>query len=217
VTASAAAEFHTSPAADGKRAESPQQFPTPKEPPGCLEPPEDYSLIAINGMLLNQRTLSMLEQAAQLYRGELEITGHAITQGSYNSGVTASFGTHDGGGAVDLSVMRRGTYTVLYDEIEPLIQAMRVAGFAAWLRELDELYPGSPIHVHAVAVGDQHLSAAASQQLTGDFGYFRGYNGIPSPNGVPIPDRHGGPILCGWMVNAGYQDMRAPLPGLEKP
>lgn len=165
-------------------------------------------MVEVNGWKLNRRTLAMLQHAAGLYGGELEITGYAITQGSYHDNGAASFGTHLGGGAVDLSVMRRGTYTVLYDDIPPLIRALRAAGFAAWLRDLDELYPGSPIHIHAIAIGDRDLSEAARDQLGGPYGYFRGYNGIPVPNGRPIPDRHGGPLVCQWMVEMGYADLR---------
>jgi hypothetical protein len=153
--------------------------------------------------------MAMLEHAAALYGGELEITGHHITQGSYTPGLSASFGTHDGGGAVDISVMRKGTYTVLWEDIEPLVQAMRQAGFAAWLRTYGELYQDSPYHIHAIAIGDRDLSPAAQQQLTGPAGYFRGYTGVPAPGGVPSPDRHGGPVLCDWMIDMGYQDLRS--------
>jgi hypothetical protein len=177
------------------------------EPAGCKRPGDDYTLTKVNGWLINQRTLEMLQYASERYGGEIDITGHAVTQGSYTDQVAASFGTHDGGGAVDLSVMRAGTYTVLYDEIEPLIAALRLAGFAAWLRDLDELYPGSPIHIHAIAIGDQHLSQAARYQLTGDYGYFRGYSGVPQANGLPVPDKHGGPVLCLWMIEMGYTDL----------
>lgn len=183
---------------------TPTITPTP-EPAGCLKPPEDYSYVEVNGWTLNRRTLAMLEQAALIYGGELEITGYAITQGSYHDNGAASFGTHLGGGAVDLSVMRKGTYTVLWEEIEPLIHALRAAGFAAWLRALDELYPGSPIHIHAIAIGDQELSEAAQEQLTGQRGYFYGLTGIPY--GDPAPDRHGGPILCQWILDLGYSDL----------
>ena len=179
------------------------------EPFGCLVPPEDYSLVEVNGWTLNQRTLAMLEHAQRLYGGELEITGYHITQGSYTSGESASFGTHDGGGAVDLSVMRKDTFTVLWDDIEPLIRALRGAGFAAWLREYGELYPDSPYHIHAVAIGDRDLSPAAHAQLEGDFGYFRGFTGVPIENGPPVPDRHGGPVICQWMLNLGYSDKRS--------
>jgi hypothetical protein len=150
----------------------------------------------------------MLTHTQELYGGELEITGHAITQGSYTDAVAASFGTHSGGGAVDLSVLRRGTYTVLWEDLEPLIHALRAAGFAAWVREYGELYPDSPIHIHAIAIGDRELSAAAQDQLTGPAGYFRGFNGLPVVDGVPTPDRHGGPVICQWMIDLGYQDLR---------
>jgi hypothetical protein len=179
------------------------------EPDGCLKPPDDYTRVEVNGWTLNQRTMAMLAHAQQLYGGELEITGHAITQGSYHDNGAASFGTHLGGGAVDLSVLRRGTYTVLWDDIEPLLRALRAAGFAAWLREYGELYTDSPIHIHAIAIGDRELSPAANEQLTGEAGYFRGYSGLPvALYGTPTSDRYGGPILCQWMLDLGYQDLR---------
>jgi hypothetical protein len=186
----------------------PSQTSTP-EPAGCLKPPEDYTRIEVDGMTINQRTLAMLTHAQELYGGELEINGYAITQGSYSGSVDASFGTHSGGGAVDLSVLRRDTYTVLWDDIEPLIRALRAAGFAAWLREYGELHTNSPIHIHAIAIGDRELSEPAQAQLTGEAGYFRGYTGLPVASyGGPFPDRHGGPILCQWMIDLGYRDLR---------
>ena len=179
------------------------------EPYGCLKPPDDYTRVEVNGWTLNQRTLAMLAHAQQLYGGELELTGHAITQGSYHDGVSASFGTHSGGGAVDLSVLRRDTYTVLWDDIEPLLRALRAAGFAAWLREFGELYTDSPIHIHAIAIGDRELSPAAQEQLTGESGYFRGYNGLPvDMYGGPSLDHYGGPVICQWMIELGYKDLR---------
>lgn len=177
------------------------------EPLGCEEPGEDYSIITVNGFLLNRRTYLMLQHAAEIYAGEIEIIGYAITQGSYHDNGAASFGTHLGGGAVDLSVMRKGTYTILYAEIPALVNALRVAGFAAWFRELNELFPGSPAHIHAVAIGDKQLSQAAAEQLTGKSGYFMGLSGIPGASETPTPDRFGGPILCQWMRDAGYQDL----------
>lgn len=179
------------------------------EPTGCQKPPEDYTRVEVNGWTLNQRTLAMLAHAQELYGGEIELTGHAITQGSYHDNGAASFGTHLGGGAVDLSVLRRGTYTVLWDDMPTLIHALRVAGFAAWLREYGELYADSPIHIHAIAIGDQELSPPAQEQLTGPAGYFRGYSGLPIETyGAPAQDRYGGPILCQWMIDLGYKDLR---------
>lgn len=179
------------------------------EPVGCQSPPDDYTRLDVNGWTINQRTRAMLAHAQELYGGELEITGHAITQGSYSHAVAASFGTHSGGGAVDISVVRRGTYTVLWDDVEPLLRALRAAGFAAWLREYGELYTDSPIHIHAIAIGDRELSEAAENQLTGPAGYFRGYSGLPFAEGeLPTPDRYGGPVLCQWMIELGYRDLR---------
>lgn len=110
-------------------------------------------------------------------------------------------------------MIQYGTYDVLYDDIEPLIQALRTAGFAAWLRDFDQLYPGSPIHIHAIAIGDRDLSPSAQEQLTGEFGYFYGFNGIPQTEGfAPVLDEHGGPIICQWMIEMGYKDWRTPTP-----
>ena len=186
--------------------ESPTSTP---EPYGCLKPPDDYNRVEVNSWTINQRTLAMLIHTQELYGGELEISGYAITQGSYHDNGAASFGTHLGGGVVDLSVLRRGTYTVLWDDVEPLVHALRAAGFAAWLRQYGELYADSPIHIHAIAIGDKELSQPAQEQLTGAAGYFRGYNGLPvSAGNSPVPDRHGGPIFCQWMLDLGYQDLR---------
>jgi len=181
--------------------------PTP-EPAGCRTPPEEYELVTIDGYLFNQRTIDMLDYAQSIYGGEIDLTGSAITQGSFHDNGAASFGTHLGGGAVDLSVMRTGTWTVLWDDIPILLQALRVAGFAAWLREVDEVFPGSGIHIHAIAIGDRDLSGPAQEQLTGDAGYFRGFSGLPPVTGIPTIDRYGGPVLCQWMLDAGYQDLR---------
>jgi len=170
---------------------------------GCRLPSTDYTIIQINGHKLNQRTYDMLIYAQSLYNGQIDILD-AITQGSYTDAVEASFGTHRGGGAVDLSVMAPGTFTILTEEIEPLIHALRLAGFAAWFRDFDSLYDGSPVHIHAIAVGDSELSLPAREQLAGPFGYFWGYDGLPQENGIPQRDPYGGPIICNWMLDMGY-------------
>ena len=103
---------------------TPTITPTP-EPWGCWKPPEDYSRIEVNGWVLNARTLAMLQHAAELYGGPIDITDRAITQGSYHDNGSLSFGTHLGGGAVDLSVIKLPEWVVLWDEVEPLIRALR--------------------------------------------------------------------------------------------
>lgn len=201
---------------------TPEYFAASTELPhinlACKKPSEDYSRFEINGHELNQRTFEMLQLAQILYDGIIDITGDAVTQGSYTSAVEASFGTHAGGGVVDLSVMAPGTYTILYEDIDILIKALRSAGFAAWYRDLDELYDGSPAHIHAVAIGDRELSLAAREQLAGPFGYFWGYNGLPNRDNKPIRDPHGGPVVCDWMIDKGYPNKTATLsPGETAP
>lgn len=186
--------------------------PTPAaEPPGCQRPPDDYTRVRVSGAQLNARTLAMLDHAQELYRaqgGYLDLRT-AITQGSYTGGaLAASFGTHDGGGAVDLSVRSPVDFSLPRDQIEPLVYALRVAGFAAWLRDTGDLYPASPIHIHAVAIGDREASEAARAQIDGTFGYLRGFDGIPRPDGIPQMDRHGGPVICQWMRELGFDDLR---------
>jgi hypothetical protein len=177
-------------------------------PFGCAEqaPPEDYTRVEIyNGIVLSRRTISMLEYAQTLYGGSHNFLG-ALTQGSYNMGVDASFGTHDAGGAIDISMRDLNDWNhILYDEQESIILALRRAGFAAYVRDVGALYPNSPVHIHAIAIGDAELSEAAQLQLTGPEGYFRGYNALPEN---PLPDVHGGPILCPWMIEMGYSDLR---------
>jgi len=179
------------------------------EPAGCLRPPDDTTPVQINGWTINARTVAMLQRAQELYGGAIDLTSAAVTQGSYHDNGSASFGTHLGGGAVDLAIFIPGTWTIDYAELQRLVRSLRVAGFAAWVRDIDEVYPGSGYHIHAIAAGDPQLSQAAVEQLTGRYGYFYGWNGLPKPDGVPVADREGGPLLCGWMVEAGYGDWSA--------
>lgn len=181
------------------------------EPEGCMAPPELYQQLQIGYGTLNLRTVAMLDHAQTLYTvaGGTQRFRNAVMQGGYNpGGVSASFGTHDGGGAVDLSVRELGTGQVLYDEIPWMLRALRLAGFAAWLRDTGQLYPGSPIHIHAVAVGDAELSPAARDQIDGPLGYLRGFNGLPEGYGGPALDDGGEMVVCQWMIKAGFADLR---------
>lgn len=180
---------------------------------GCLAPPEDYERVQLGWATLNRRTLAMLDHAQRLFDlagGSPIVDFRAmLTQGSYNAGgVSASFGTHDGGGAVDLSVRNPTDFTILGDSLPGMIDALRVAGFAAWVRETGELSPTNVIHIHAIAVGDAELSPAARAQIDGELGYLRGYNGLPEGFGGPALDRYGEPVVCAWMVEAGFPDLR---------
>lgn len=150
----------------------------------------------------------MLKRAAVLHRGRGSPLN--VVQGSYTDALAASFGTHAGGGAVDISVRVALTSSVVLSETEQLdlVRALREAGFAAWLRLPTDLNPPVSLHIHAIAIGDVELSEAARRQLTGPEGYFRSGDGIPPTQGGPHPDRYGGPIVCGWMTRLGFADLR---------
>ncbi|HEX6516852.1 MAG TPA: hypothetical protein VF049_14885 [Nocardioidaceae bacterium] len=75
-----------------------------------------------------------------------------IYQGSYNTSVSASAGTHAGGGAVDCH--GRGHWR---DEV----RVMREVGWIAWHRTIP---PFDTEHIHAILRGDPDLSPAARDQ-----------------------------------------------------
>ncbi len=182
----------------------------------CQQPPADYTIVDFDFAQLNARTVAMLDQTTNVYHlrgGLLDFDFRdALVQGSYNEGrVAASFGTHDGGGAVDLSVREPVSRRVMTEEIDNMLRALRIAGYAAWLRDTDELYPDSPIHIHAIAIGDDELSAAARAQIDGPFGYLRGFNGLPQNNGIPLLDTSGEMVICDWMIELGFDDLRSGL------
>lgn len=186
----------------------PTATPTPAITPVCQPPPNDYSRVAVNGELVNARTLWMLELASDLYTGRGDPL--RVVQGSYSEEVAESFGTHAGGGVVDISIRVKAdpSQVMSVEEAGDLVMALRQAGFAAWLRLPNDLVPETTLHIHAVAVGDRELSAAARRQLDGPEGYFYGLDGVPPEAGGPKPDRYGGPLLCDWMVELGFKDLR---------
>jgi len=113
---------------------------------------------------LNRRTVAMLVAAEKLYKSQFK-----FIQGSYNKGgVEASAGTHDGGGAVDVDVVKQSPA-----QRRAIVLALRQVGFAAWLRT-----PAQgrwPYHVHAIAIGDKDLSRGAAIQV---LEYKRKRNGL---------------------------------------
>ncbi|NEA35413.1 hypothetical protein [Streptomyces sp. SID13031] len=113
---------------------------------------------------LNQRTVAMLIAAEKIYKSQF-----GFLQGSYNKGgVEASAGTHDGGGAVDIDVVKKSPA-----QRRAVVLALRQVGFAAWLRT-----PAQgrwPYHVHAIAIGDKDLSRGAATQV---LEYKRKRNGL---------------------------------------
>lgn len=167
----------------------------------CARPSEDYSRVTMARHTVNRRTYEMLENAQSLYNGRGSM--FLLIQGSFSTSTQASFGTHAGGGAVDIWTVEPSNTGVLLEDIDEMVLALRQAGFAAWYRPANMLYQGMSPHIHAIAIGDAELSEEAAAQLTGDEGYFRGRAGLPQAE-FRLPDPHDGPILCDWMAAAGY-------------
>lgn len=120
--------------------------------------------VSTGGFVINTRTRNMLAEAKRLLGRDLK-----LDQGSYNpGGDPTSAGTHDGGGVIDISVkgMNSATRTAV-------VRALRLVGFAAWLRNPQQ--DDWPWHIHAAAISDTSLSGQAQHQI-GD--YYLGLNGL---------------------------------------
>ena len=116
------------------------------------------------GVLLDDRSAAMMDAVAGMVEPTL-----VATQGSYNGGgVSASAGTHDGGGAIDLSASELSPA-----ERDEVVAAMRRVGWAAWLRTPAQAAWG--YHIHAIAVDCPDLSSGAAYQVQE---YFAGRNGL---------------------------------------
>lgn len=134
--------------------------------------------VQFRGVTLNTRTRDMILAVEYLTGITL-----VLTQGSYNAGgVTASAGTHDGGGAVDIRAKDLTTA-----QRKKVVLAMRQVGFAAWLRlAIKDLWP---VHIHGIAKNDGDLSRGAAGQVTD---YINGRNGLANngPDDGPDGYRH---------------------------
>lgn len=153
-----------------KAPSKPVPAPPATTPDRLPEPAHDYRRVTYGGKTVNVRTRTMLQAA----RGLMGLSGSfALTQGSYNRGVSASAGTHDGGGVVDLNTDGLN--------VNATLRALRKAGFAAWYRTPNE---GFAYHIHACAIGDREMAVGALNQVGA---YFRGRNGLANngPDSAP--------------------------------
>lgn len=116
-----------------------------------------YDRVTYHGHTLNKRTRAMVQQAEKYLGYEM-----TILQGSYNSGVSASAGTHDGGGAVDFAP---------YDQ-ENKVKALRMVGFAAWHRTA--IAGVWQEHIHAIAINDKQMSSGARKQVQDYYAHLNG-------------------------------------------
>jgi hypothetical protein len=129
----------------------------------------------VDGKTLNKRTARMLKCAEDRIGRNLY-----VTQGSYNrGGVSQSAGTHDGGGAIDITGV---------NDWNEAVRALREVGFAAWIRTPSQ---GPWVqHIHAIAIRDGEASSGARQQVDA---YYNRRNGLANngpddgPRLDPIP------------------------------
>lgn len=123
-------------------------------------------------------TISVIERAEKALGFQL-----IITQGSYQSSVKQSAGTHDGGGAADFS-----TRKLTDEQKRRAVLELRKAGMFASLRTPAE---GDWVeHIHGIVVDHPALSPAAAAQVVD---YRKGRNGLANhrsdtgPRLIPIP------------------------------
>lgn len=118
-----------------------------------------------SGRRVNTRTRSMLAAADSRLAWSVK-----LTQGSYNTTVDASAGTHAGGGAADISVSG-----LTSTQIWQTVKALRTVGFAAWYRPYKPDPKGWPAHIHAMAIGDTDMALVGAKQVSD---YIVGKNGL---------------------------------------
>lgn len=108
-----------------------------------------YDKVTYHGHLMDKFTQAAVEKCEKRLGYEL-----TVLQGSYNAGgVSASAGTHDGGGVLDFAPW----------DWENKVRVMREVGFAAWHRPAIPGLWGE--HIHAVLIGNKRMSPAAARQV----------------------------------------------------
>lgn len=113
--------------------------------------------VTYQGRTVNERTRQILEAANTLLRSKRygsETSDIYLVQGSYNGGgVAASAGTHDGGGAGDVTA----------HNYKNRIKVLRLLGCAAWYRPtIKNLWSA---HIHFIVIGDNTASWGAKSQV----------------------------------------------------
>lgn len=138
----------------------------------------DYKRVQFRGVTLDERTVRMIEAAESLGWPGGKMT---LFQGSFSNSVAASAGTHSGGGAMDVSIDG-----MTQREQDKAVSILRKVGFAAWERHPWE---GFVPHIHAIAIGDRLMSAAAAQQVEA---FKHGKDGLADNGPDTWPDVRGG-------------------------
>jgi hypothetical protein len=122
-------------------------------------------MITFRGYKFDQSTVDKVKLAEAWLGWQIE-----IVQGSYSSGVSASAGTHDGGGAMDVHC---NSYP--YDKKVSLVHWLRAVGFAAWHRPPNWDGAGGSEHIHCEEIDNPNLSSGAKAQITQ---WNQGRNGL---------------------------------------
>lgn len=127
------------------------------------------------GKTFDRRTVKMLIEVDRLVGPNVPIVP---TQGSYSTSVSASGGTHAGGGAVDLSIKGMTPAQIIC-----VVWTLRQVGFAAWFRPA--LKDKWPAHLHLIAIDCPDLSGSAKSQVEQ---YRKGTNGLADRKPDPHKD-----------------------------
>ena len=162
-----------------KRPDRPPRTTRPKRPPQEVAMPGPFELTTFGDgtpKRVDWKTRAALEEAERRLGYRL-----TVVQGSYHQGVSASAGTHDGGGVVDL----------LAWDWQHKVRVLRSIGFAAWYRPPVRGLWGA--HIHAVLIDHGKLAPVAARQVAA---YRAGRDGLKSnlvdrfPRPDPIPVFH---------------------------
>lgn len=122
-----------------------------------------FNIVYRDGHKLDRRTAMLLEAAEK--RSGVKVR---LIQGSFNHGVSASAGTHDGSGAFDVWPL-----SGRQEDAQKFLRAVRIEGAAAWIRDPSQ-GPWS-YHIHGITIGNKGLAPLAAQQVSL---YYRGYDGL---------------------------------------
>ena len=124
--------------------------------------------LSYDGKRVNRGTLSILTAANIILQNSSrygkEKSNISLTQGGYNKGgVAASAGTHDGGGAIDITAYN----------YKNRVKVLRILGVAAWYRPTRKNVWSQ--HIHGIVCGDGTASRGAQAQVNE---YYHGGDGL---------------------------------------
>lgn len=120
-----------------------------------------YTKVNVDGFTLDARTAELWKQIQVIYPLMGGTGKPYIVQGSYNDSVGQSAGTHDGSGAIDVSLTMKSD-----KNWKALERAGRWVMQAGWHRE--PLYRNGKLvwsdHYHGITLGDEKVAPVAARQ-----------------------------------------------------